>query len=148
MTQADMVAQYASQFEGDYGEVEFEELNENLSMRDLMRMQLNQQDTEMVKQSLEILDDLRIGAEAVEEMRSEVAIEIYETCAFIQKKSQKIIEAKLMAMDNQMVDAGTQAVDVDGYLTMIDQIATKLNAFKQKYSELKELAISEYKAKL
>ena len=83
MTQADMVAQYASQFEGDYGEVEFEELNENLSMRDLMRMQLNQQDTEMVKQSLEILDDLRIGAEAVEEMRSEVAIEIYETCAFI-----------------------------------------------------------------
>ena len=53
-----------------------------------------------------------------------------------------------MAMDNQMVDAGTQAVDVDGYLTMIDQIATKLNAFKQKYSELKELAISEYKAKL
>ena len=54
----------------------------------------------MVKQSLEILDDLRLGAEAVEEMRSEVAIEIYETCAFIQKKSQKIIEAKLMAMDN------------------------------------------------
>ena len=102
----------------------------------------------MVKQSLEILDDLRLGAEAVEEMRSEVAIEIYETCAFIQKKSQKIVEAKLMAMDNQMVDAGTQAVDVDGYLTMIDSIATKLNAFKQKYSELKELAISEYKAKL
>ena len=61
----------------------------------------------MVKQSLEILDDLRLGAEAVEEMRSEVAIEIYETCAFIQKKSQKIVEAKLMAMDNQMVDAGT-----------------------------------------
>ena len=42
MTQADMVAQYAAQFEGDFGEIEFEELNENLSMRDLMRMQLNQ----------------------------------------------------------------------------------------------------------
>lgn len=41
----------------------------------------------MVRQSLEILDDLCNGAEDVQEMRSEVAIEIYETCAFIQKKS-------------------------------------------------------------
>ena len=37
----------------------------------------------MVKQSLEILEDLCIGAEDVQEMRSEVAIEIYETCAYI-----------------------------------------------------------------
>ena len=120
MSQADLVAQYAAQFDGDFGEVEFEELNENLSMRDLMRMQLNAQDQAMVKQSLEILDDLRLSAEAVEEMRSEVAIEIYDTCAFIQKKSQKIIEAKMMALDNQMVDESAQAVDVDSYLTMID----------------------------
>jgi len=54
----------------------------------------------MVKQSLEILDDLRLGAEDVQEMRSEIAVEIYETCAYIQKKSQKIVEAKLNALDN------------------------------------------------
>ena len=41
----------------------------------------------MVKQSLEILDDMRQGAEDVQELRSEVVIEIYETCAYIQKKS-------------------------------------------------------------
>lgn len=54
----------------------------------------------MVKQSLEILDDMRLGAEDVQELRSDVAIEIYETCAYIQKKSQKVVEAKLTAMDN------------------------------------------------
>ena len=47
-----------------------------------------------------------------------------------------------------MASAGNQAVDVDGYLTMIDLINTKLNAFKQKYAELKEKAITEYKEEL
>ena len=91
---------------------------------------------------------MRLMAEDVQELRSEVAVEIYETCAYIQKKSQKVVEAKLNAMDNQRVDAGTQAVDVDGYLTMIDLINTKLNAFKQKYAELKEQAIAEHKEEL
>ena len=91
---------------------------------------------------------MRLMAEDVQELRSEVAVEIYETCAYIQKKSQKVVEAKLNAMDNQRVDAGTQAVDVDGYLTMIDLINTKLNAFKQKYAELKEQAITEHKEEL
>ena len=111
-------------------------------------MSLTVQDSQMVKQSLEILDDMRLGAEDVQELRSEVAVEIYETCAYIQKKSQKVVEAKLNAMDNQMANAGNQAVDVDGYLTMIDLINTKLNAFKQKYAELKEKAIAEYKEEL
>ena len=95
----------------------------------------------MVKQSLEILEDLCIGAEDVQEMRSEVAIEIYETCAYIQKKSQKVIEAKMMALDNQMADEGAQAVDIEGYLNMIDLINTKLIAFKERYAALKEIAI-------
>lgn len=47
-----------------------------------------------------------------------------------------------------MANAGNQAVDVDGYLTMIDLINTKLNAFKQRYAELKERAIVEYKEEL
>ena len=91
---------------------------------------------------------MKIGAVEVQELRSEVAIEIYETCAYIQKKSQKIVEAKLQAMDNQQTNADSQAVDVDGYLNMIDLINTKLNAFKQRYAELKEQAIAEYKEDL
>ena len=61
----------------------------------------------MVKQSVEILDEIRLAAEDVQELRSEVITEIYETCSYIQKKSQKIIEAKLTALDSQMVDAGS-----------------------------------------
>lgn len=50
-----------------------------------------------------------------------------------------MVEAKLQAMDNnQMADPSSQAVDVDGYLTMIDLINTKLEAFKQRYAQLKE----------
>ena len=58
-----------------------------MTVRDLSRMSLTVQDSQMVKQSLEILDDLRLGAEDVQELRSEIAVEIYETCAYIQKKS-------------------------------------------------------------
>ena len=111
-------------------------------------MSLTVQDSQMVKQSLEILDDMRQGAVDVQELRSEIAIEIYETCAYIQKKSQKIIEAKLQAMDNQQANADSQVVDIDGYLTMIDLINTKLNAFKQRYAELKEQAIAEFQEEL
>ena len=103
----------------------------------------------MVKQSLEILDDIRIAAKDVQEMRSEIAAEIYETCAYIQKKSQKIVEAKLNAFDQQGFNgAGNQAVDVAGYLSLIDNINSKLIAFKQRYSDLKEKAIAMYKDKL
>ena len=103
----------------------------------------------MVKQSLEILDDIRIAAKDVQEMRSEIAAEIYETCAYIQKKSQKIVEAKLNALDQQGFNgAGNQSVDVAGYLNLIDNINSKLIAFKQRYSDLKEKAIAMYKDKL
>ena len=88
-------------------------------------------------------------AEDVQDLRSEIAIEIYQTCAFIGKKSAKIVEAKINALDNnQMGESAESAVDVDGYLTMMDLINTKINAFKQKYAEMKELAIAEYKEEL
>ena len=87
MTQADKLSTFVSQFDGDFGEVEFDEKNENVTVRDLSRMSLTVQDSQMVKQSLEILDDMRQGAVDVQELRSEIAIEIYETCAYIQKKS-------------------------------------------------------------
>ena len=51
-------------------------------------------------------------------------------------------------MDNQLATPNSQAVDFDGYLTMIDLINTKLEAFKQKYTQLKEQAITEFKEEL
>ena len=40
-----------------------------------------------------------------------------------------------------MADEGAQAVDIEGYLNMIDLINTKLTAFKERYAALKEIAI-------
>ena len=112
-------------------------------------MQLTVQESEMVKQSLQILTELSMAAEEVHDLRSEIAIEIYETCAYICKKSAKIVEAKLNAQDSMpAATGGNTAVDVDGYLTMMDLINAKINAFKQRYAELKEVAISEYKEEL
>jgi len=36
-----------------------------------------------VKQSLEILDEMRIAAEVVSDMTNEVAVEIFDTCSYI-----------------------------------------------------------------
>ena len=38
-------------------------------------------------------------AEEVEDMRTDYAIEIFETCIIVRRKSEKIIEAKNMAME-------------------------------------------------
>lgn len=48
------------------------------------------------------------------------------------------------ALDSQ----GGSEVDVAGYLTMIDSINAKLIAFKQRYADLKEKAITEFKQHL
>lgn len=88
----------------------------------------------MVQQSLEILDDIRLAAVDVQELRSEIVIEIYETCQYIQKKSQKVIEAKLTCMDNPGPLDGQQVVDVTGYINLIDLINTKLDYFRQRYA--------------
>lgn len=93
----------------------------------------------MVRQSLEIMDEIREAAEDVSELRTEMTFEMYETCSYIQKKSQKIVEAKLNAVDiNMHAFQGAGAQTVDSYLNIIDLINMKLEAFKQKYDQLKE----------
>ena len=57
-------------------------------------------------------------------MRTEMTFEMYDTCQYIQKKSQKIVEAKLNMMENMGAQAGVETVD--SYLTLIDHINTKL----------------------
>ena len=94
----------------------------------------------MVRQSIEIMDEIRLAAEDVSEMRTEMTFEMYETCMYIQKKSQKIVEAKLNAIESGMLGPGgaESMQTVDNYLNLIDVINAKLQAFKQKYDELKE----------
>ena len=62
-------------------------------------MNITREENEMVKQSLLILDELQLMAEEVDDMRTDYAIEIFETCIVVRRKSEKIIEAKNMAME-------------------------------------------------
>lgn len=94
----------------------------------------------MVKQSLLILEELQIAADDVEEMRSDYAKEIFETCIFVRRKSQKIVEAKNTAME-QGVEVDQLVADMSAYLDLIETIDKKLAAFKAKYEKLRDQAI-------
>ena len=84
-------------------------------------------------------------AENVDEMRTEMTFEMYDTCQYIQKKSQKIVEAKLTVIENNMMGAASNVETVDSYLSLIDLINNKLEVFKQKYLALKAQAIEIFK---
>ena len=81
-------------------------------------------------------------AEDVEDMRGDYAMEIFETCIFVRRKSQKIVEAKNMAMD-QGVAIEKLVSDMSAYLDLIETIDKKLNLFKVKYIKLRDRAIKE-----
>ena len=94
---------------------------------------------------MEILDEIQQAAENVDEMRTEMTFEMYDTCQYIQKKSQKIVEAKLTVIENNMMGAASNVETVDSYLSLIDLINNKLEVFKQKYLALKAQAIEIFK---
>ena len=94
---------------------------------------------------MEILDEIQQVAENVDEMRTEMTFEMYDTCQYIQKKSQKIVEAKLTVIENNMMGAASNVETVDSYLSLIDLINNKLEVFKQKYLALKAQAIEIFK---
>lgn len=96
----------------------------------------------MVKQSLLILDELQLVAEDVEDMRTDYAREIFETCIFVRRKSQKIVEAKNMAME-QGVAVDKLVADMSAYLDLIETIDKKLAIFKAKYERLRDAAIEQ-----
>ena len=97
----------------------------------------------MVKQSLLILDELQIAAEDLEEMSTEYAKEIFETCIFVRRKSQKIVQAKNMAMEQGILSEDKLVADMSAYLDLIETIDKKLGIFKAKYEKLRNQAIKD-----
>ena len=75
-------------------------------------------------------------------MRTDYAQEIFETCIFVRRKSQKIVEAKNMAME-QGVAVDKLIADMSAYLDLIETIDKKLAVFKAKYEKLRDKAIEE-----
>ena len=91
---------YAAKYVNEYDENNIEHDDDgNETVVQLVQMNITQEENEMVKQSLLILDELQLMAEDVEDMRGDYALEIFETCIFVRRKSQKIVEAKNMAME-------------------------------------------------
>ena len=100
---------------------------------------------DMVKQSLLILDELQLMAEDVDEMRTDYALEIFETCIIVRRKSEKIIEAKNLAMEQAQGAPMEQLVaDMSAYLDLMETIDKSLAVFKAKYQKLRDIAIQSH----
>jgi len=49
---------------------------------------------EIIKSSLQILEDMCATAEGIEEMKSEVAVDIYQTCLMMRRRIARMVAAK------------------------------------------------------
>lgn len=85
---------------------------------------------------MQILEDIQNTAgNQLEEMKSEVATDIYQTCLMMRRRVARIVQAKSFSN-----------VDIEGVtdlLTIIDYIDSKLEAYKKKYLKLKNKALRD-----
>ena len=75
----------------------------------------------------------------LEDMKSEIATDIYQTCLMMRRRVARIVQAKSF-----------QNVDIAGVtelLEIIDYIDKKLEAYKKKYLKLKQRALKEIEKK-
>ena len=67
---------------------------ENEDDTELAQMSVNPEEYEVIRSSLQILEDIAISAENLEELKSEIATEIYQTCFMMRRKVARIVMAK------------------------------------------------------
>lgn len=107
---------------------------------------------EVIRSSLTILQEMQEVAEYIEDMQSEISVEITQSCVAMRKRMAKIVEAK--SMMSQVQPQGNEMEFIEQitlYLEMIDFIDNCLQSYKNKYQELKEkklLNIQKQKSKL
>lgn len=82
---------------------------------------------------MQILEDIQHCAETLDEMKSDIATDIYQTCLMMRRRVARIIQAK--SFGNVDIES------VASLLEMIDFIDKKLELFKKKYLKLKQKAI-------
>jgi hypothetical protein len=70
-----------------------------------------------------------INAESLDEMKSEVATDIYQTCLMMRRRIARIVQAK--SFTNVDLDS------VVSLLEILDFIDNKLETYKKKYLKLK-----------
>lgn len=76
-----------------------------------------------------------INAESLDEMKSEVATDIYQTCLMMRRRIARIVQAK--SFSNVDIDS------VVGLLEILDYIDKKLETYKKKYLKLKGKVLSD-----
>ena len=90
---------------------------------------------EVAKSTLLILEDMSNNAEHINDIRTEVVQDIYNTCRISRARIAKIIEVRSFA---------NKLNDLESLLEVLDFIDKKIELFKAKYKKLKE---KEKKAK-
>ena len=106
---------------------------------------LNDDDLEIVRSSLTILNEMKDASQVVEDMQGEVATEITQACIGMRKQMAKIVEAKSMygsVFSEEGQDDDT-IVQITIYLEMMDTIDKCLQNYKDRYLELREIKLSK-----
>ena len=86
-----------------------------------------------------ILEDIQTRADTLDDLKSELATDIYQTCLMMRRRVARIVQAKSF-----------QNIDVESVaelLEIIDYIDKKLEVYKKKYLKMKEKAIKNIQKK-
>jgi hypothetical protein len=94
---------------------------------------------EIIRSSLQLLEDIQLTAESLEDMKSEVATDIYQTCLMMRRRVARIVQAK--SFSNIDIES------VAELLQIIDYIDTKLESYKKRYLKLKNKTLKELEKK-
>ena len=65
-------------------------------MEKLAKQTLQDADMDVIRSSLTILQEMQEVAEYIEDMQSEISVEITQSCVLMRKRMAKIVEAKSM----------------------------------------------------
>lgn len=86
-----------------------------------------------------MLEDIQLTAESLEDMKSEVATDIYQTCLMMRRRVARIVQAK--SFSNVDIES------VAELLQIIDYIDTKLESYKKRYLKFKTKTMKELERK-
>lgn len=103
---------------------------------------LTDEDLEVCRSSLTLLNQMKDAATRLEDMQGEVPTEIINACINMRKRMAKIVEAKSMfgGMQNEENEDDT-VMQISIYLEMIDLIDNCLKEYKTTYLELHQLKL-------
>ena len=87
--------------------------------------QLNDEYMDVIRSSLTLLQEMKDAAETIEDMQTEISVEITQSCIMMRKRMAKIVEAKSMLGGENDID------QITIYLEMIDFIDNCLQSYKE-----------------